>query len=184
MMCSHQFDDLTSVKCQKMVTKKLPHCEHSREVVCHQDPALVTCTELCDQPMDCCSKRCKGRCGRCQVLSSDVKDVTSGFILRAKHAEHPCERTLYCQHRCGGSCHPRDQVCNTECKQRCRLGCIHKICPELCSVPCDPCSEACPWKCVHHECPVACGSVCLFLLRLFSISLNFILFSDLCQAAV
>lgn len=161
---SYQLDDLTSVKCQKIVEKKLPYCEHSKRVPCYMDPASVTCTELCDQPMDCCPtpKICKGRCGECQARNLTPDEVPCGPIHRLNHAKHPCERVLYCQHRCGCPCHPKDQGCNKRCKQPCRQSCTHYKCPAPCFTPCSTsCLEMCPWRCDHHQCPVACGSVCL-----------------------
>ncbi|KAF9649047.1 hypothetical protein BDM02DRAFT_3095370 [Thelephora ganbajun] len=153
-------EDLKSVKCQKMVLKKLPYCEHSKQVACYKDPASATCTDLCDKPMSCCSKKCKGKCGECQKRNLDVNKARSGPIERINHTGHPCERPLYCQHLCGRPCHPKDQGCNDECKQSCRQDCIHYKCPNPCSATCAPCLEACPWKCAHYECPVACGSIC------------------------
>jgi len=157
---SHLLENLAAVKCQKMVLKKLPYCEHSKQVACFKDPASAFCNELCDQPMGCCSKKCKGQCGGCQKLNLDINKVRLGQIKRTKHPNHPCERVLYCQHLCGLSCHSKDQGCNSECKESCRQCCIHHKCQMPCSVTCAPCLEACPWKCAHHECPVACGSVC------------------------
>ena len=156
---SHMLEDLGLVKCQKRVLKKLPYCEHSKQAACHKDPSTVTCTDLCDQPMGCCSRKCKGKCGDCQKRNLDVTKARSGPITRVNHTGHPCERALYCQHFCGRLCHPKDQGCNNECKESCRQRCDHYKCPKPCSATCAPCLEACPWKCDHHECPVACGSV-------------------------
>lgn len=130
-------------------------------MACYKDPASATCAELCDKPMGCCSRKCKGRCGECQKLNLDVNTVRrSGPIARINHTQHPCERSLYCQHLCGRPCHPKDEGCNSECKQSCRQRCVHHKCPKPCSFTCTPCLEPCPWMCEHHECPVACGSVC------------------------
>ena len=157
---SHQLGDLSSIKCQKQVLKKLPYCEHSRRVPCHKGLSSAVCTELCDQIMGCCSKKCKGKCGECQKQNFNTDKALSGPIARVNHTYHSCERALYCQHLCGRPCHPMGQGCNDECKESCRQSCIHRFCPKSCSATCAPCSEACPWKCDHHECPVACGSVC------------------------
>jgi hypothetical protein len=159
---SHLLEDLKLVKCRKMVEKKLPYCEHSKLIPCSENPASAACIELCDQPLDCCSKKCKGRCGECQKWNLNVNQARSGPIERVNHTRHPCERGLYCQHLCGRPCHPKDQGCNSECKEPCRQRCIHYTCPDPCSATCAPCLDACPWKCAHHECPVACGSVCWF----------------------
>ena len=158
-MFSHQLKNLESIKCQKVVQKRLPHCEHSKQVACCEDPASITCTELCGQTMGCCSRKCKGRCEECRKRNLDADEVPSGVIVRVNHIEHPCERALYCQHLCGIPCHPEDKGCNSKCKQSCRQRCIHHTCVEPCSAICSPCLEACPWRCKHHECPVACGSV-------------------------
>lgn len=159
---SYQLEDLTSVKCKKIVRKKLPYCEHSNEVACYENPASVTCAALCDQPMVCCSKKCKGKCGGCQWQSLGIGEARSGLIARLNHTQHPCERALYCQHLCRSPCHPKDRDCNSECKESCRQQCAHYKCPNPCSAPCTPCLEPCPWRCAHHECPVPCGSVCCF----------------------
>ena len=159
---SYLLEGLEFVKCRKLVQKKLPYCEHSKQVACHKDPASATCTELCDQPMGCCSGKCKGRCGGCQKLNLDVNKVRSGPIARVNHTQHPCERALYCRHLCGRPCHPKDEGCNSECMQSCRQRCIHYKCSKPCSTICAPCLDACPWRCEHYECPVACGSVCRF----------------------
>ena len=143
-----------------MVLRKLPHCEHSKRVACYKDPASVNCTEPCDQPMECCPRKCEGRCGDCQKLNLNLNTVLLELIPRVNHTEHPCERSLCCQHLCGRPCHPKDTGCNSECRRSCRQRCIHHRCLEPCSAVCSPCPEACPWRCEHHECPVACGSVC------------------------
>ena len=172
-MFSHQLKNLESIKCQKVVQKRLPHCEHSKQVACCKDPASITCAEPCDKPMGCCSRKCNGRCGECQTRSLNVGEVRLGLIARVNHIEHPCKRVLYCQHLCGNPCHHEDKGCNSECKQPCRQRCVHRTCPEPCSAICPPCLEACPWRCEHHECPVACGSV-RWRLLFDSLSLKYI----------
>ena len=168
---SHLLEDLKAVECRKMVLKKLPYCEHSKQVPCCKDPASAVCAELCDQPMGCCSQNCKGKCGDCQKQNLDIDKDRSGSIKRVNHTVHPCERALYCQHLCGLSCHPKDRGCNNECRQPCRQRCIHHECPKYCFFTCAPCLEACPWKCAHHDCPVACGSVCRLHGWLVSVSM-------------
>ena len=174
---SRLLEELKSVKCEEMVLKKLPYCEHSKLVQCHRNPSSTTCTELCDQPMDCCSRKCKGKCGECQKQNLSVTSIRLGLIARINHVGHPCERALYCQHLCGRPCHPKDRGCNNECKESCRQRCIHHKCQKPCSATCAPCLEQCPWRCDHHECPVACGSV-----RRFDSDLLLVLakFSQIC----
>ena len=84
-MYSYLLGDLGFVKCQKMVQKKLPYREHSKRIACYKDPSSANCTEPCDQPMSCCSKKCKGKCGGCRKLDLDVKKVQSGLITLVNH---------------------------------------------------------------------------------------------------
>lgn len=161
---SHLLDKLHQFKCTKEVKKKLPQCEHSVTLPCHQDPAKTACKEPCGGEMNCCGRTCKSRCFECQKLSLDIKELagerSTTVVERSTHKYHLCERTLYCQHRCGNHCHPKDQGCNSTCQEQCRQQCDHQKCRRPCSVPCAPCMEPCSWKCSHRSCPVACGSVC------------------------
>ncbi|OSD04967.1 hypothetical protein PYCCODRAFT_1475560 [Trametes coccinea BRFM310] len=153
----YQLEDLASVKCGKMVRKALPTCEHFAMVACHRDPATVKCEAPCKGIMECCSKPCKSACGLCQALSPSPPQGEKN--PRSQHAFHPCERLLYCQHRCALPC-SREHECNTKCKSSCRQECTHHRCPKPCYEPCAPCMEPCNWSCAHFSCPVLCGSIC------------------------
>ncbi|KDQ62856.1 hypothetical protein JAAARDRAFT_202408 [Jaapia argillacea MUCL 33604] len=156
----HQMDNLAAIPCRERVVKRLPHCEHSAKVQCHQDPATVVCKETCNGQMGCCSRTCKSRCSDCQYLSRATPAPNpQGPVARSRHRPHPCERSLYCEHRCGLDCSERHE-CSTDCRQSCRQICSHHTCPKPCSDPCPPCMEPCGWRCIHHSCPVACGSIC------------------------
>ncbi|KAI0765957.1 hypothetical protein BD413DRAFT_606098 [Trametes elegans] len=138
----HQLANLGAVKCAQRVQRKLPGCEHQANMHCHQDPATVKCRERCAGALQCCSKPCKALCSDCQKLNRDrTEAVTSTrMVARSRHVSHPCERALYCQHKCGLPC-SQEHNCNT-------------------NEPCAPCMEACTWSCAHHSCPVLCGSIC------------------------
>lgn len=153
---SHLSDKLDKVKCLKEVVKKLPFCEHSASMACHQDPKIYRCMALCAKALDCCSKLCKARCSDCQLLS---KDSQATSVKRTVHKPHPCERTLYCQHQCKLDCHPKEKGCNSNCQELCQHQCTHRRCKDPCSTPCTPCMEQCTWQCQHFACPVSCGSV-------------------------
>lgn len=155
-------DHLDLVECTQRVTRRLPHCEHSTQMNCSQDPSTVQCKELCGGTTQCCSKRCKSQCSKCQKVTLTASGNTEqfGIIRRFQHAAHPCERLLYCQHLCGSAC-SQDHHCNPTCKKACRQQCAHTICKKRCYIPCVPCMEPCQWRCAHHACPVACGSVSL-----------------------
>lgn len=157
---SHLLEDLESFKCDEQVRKRLPGCEHTAAVPCHQDPSTVWCLEPCAQPLQCCTKTCKSTCSSCRSLTIDhTSPRKTGRIVRSHHAAHPCERMRYCGHKCGLDCHPKGQNCNPLCRQTCRQRCVHHKCPKICSEPCSPCMEPCTWSCAHQSCPVLCGSV-------------------------
>lgn len=157
---SHTLEKLQTVKCQKQVVKKLPGCEHSAATACHRDPSTVSCMEQCSGTLPCCTKTCKATCSSCRSLTIQQTPVqTIGKVARTHHTEHPCERLLYCEHKCGIQCHSKDTDCNSSCRQPCRQQCEHHKCPKPCSEPCAPCMEPCSWLCAHMACPVLCGSV-------------------------
>ncbi|KXN82337.1 NFX1-type zinc finger-containing protein 1 [Leucoagaricus sp. SymC.cos] len=157
----HLLEDLGSIKCHERVRKRLPGCEHTAITACHRDPSSVRCLEPCGQPLQCCTKTCKSACSSCRSLTiHHTASQTTGRIARSHHTAHPCERMLYCEHKCGLDCHPKDQNCNPSCQQTCRQQCVHHKCPKPCSEPCSPCMEPCTWSCAHLSCPVLCGSIC------------------------
>ncbi|PIL26781.1 hypothetical protein GSI_11117 [Ganoderma sinense ZZ0214-1] len=161
----HMLENLASVKCSKQVRKELPGCEHSAMVACHKDPATVHCLEPCGGTLQCCSRTCKAHCSACQSQTAQhANGVVSGApaargISRTHHVGHPCERLLYCQHKCGRDC-AKEHECNTECREACRQQCAHHRCKEPCFSPCAPCMKECEWACAHFKCPVLCGSIC------------------------
>jgi hypothetical protein len=157
-MGSHEMDDLTKVKCERKVEKKLPFCEHFSTIACHQDPAKIDCRSLCGQEMSCCSRRCAAQCHRCMRLSAPGGKPSSNPVSRSIHSPHFCQRLLYCQHPCNLTC-SQDHSCNSDCREPCRQECSHHKCDKPCSEPCPPCMDPCEWRCMHQACPVPCGSV-------------------------
>ena len=157
---NYMLEDLIFVKYHEQVYKQLPRCEHIAMMGCYRDPSTVQCSEIRAEPLDCCTRLCRSTCSQCQSLTSQNEDfLSSGRILRRHHAAHPCERLLYCEHKCNLKCHSKDQYCNASCQQACRQQCVYHKCPKPCSEPCSPCMEPCIWSCVHMACPVVCGSV-------------------------
>ncbi|EPQ57199.1 P-loop containing nucleoside triphosphate hydrolase protein [Gloeophyllum trabeum ATCC 11539] len=154
-----------SVPCNVPVKKQLPTCEHQAEMPCSQDPATHLCKSACGGTMACCGRPCGATCSQCQGLNTigralgDEEDAPPTVVPRIKHTEHPCTRTLPCEHRCQQAC-SENHECTTECKEPCRQVCVHARCKNYCSTPCSPCQEACTWTCAHYACPVPCGSVC------------------------
>ncbi|KAI0056438.1 hypothetical protein BV25DRAFT_1872764 [Artomyces pyxidatus] len=158
----HRLETLREVKCTEKISKRLPGCEHTALVSCHQDPGLVLCQEVCRGVMTCCSRTCNTRCHECQTITHSAQPAgvnVQGRQNRSHHRSHACERLLKCQHQCGLDCSP-DHECNGKCAQTCRQRCAHHKCAKHCWVPCPPCMEPCEWSCVHQSCPVLCGSIC------------------------
>ncbi|RDX40863.1 hypothetical protein OH76DRAFT_1412593 [Lentinus brumalis] len=158
----YMLEKLEAFKCNKKVQKKLPICEHSATMACHQDPSTVACREVCGGTLQCCTKTCKSPCANCYVLTIQQTPgaAPKGQVARTHHRSHPCERLLYCEHKCELPCHSKDSDCNTSCGQSCRQQCSHHKCPKPCYEPCAPCMEPCSWACAHASCPVLCGSIC------------------------
>ena len=151
-------ENVSSYRCRVEVRKKLPGCEHSAMIPCHRDPGNFTCSEPCGGALQCCSKTCKNTCFACQRVTRERTEKLIGRVQRTFHVAHPCDRTLYCEHKCGLDC-SKDHECNTSCSGTCRQQCVHHKCPKPCSEPCAPCMEPCTWTCWHMQCPVLCGSV-------------------------
>lgn len=139
--------------------KRLPFCEHQVELPCFRDPATKLCDATCGGQLECCSKTCQSKCHECRERSMVDSTAAPSSILRTTHQPHECDRSLYCQHLCGLSCHSGKEDCNDSCQEQCRQGCSHQTCTKGCSTPCPPCMEPCTWNCIHHSCPVPCGSV-------------------------
>lgn len=173
---SHLVDSLSEVFCDEVVTKALPNCEHTAQMMCSRDATLYRCEASCGGIMtSCCGRDCRSRCSECQQVNNKVDE---GPVLRQLHRQHPCQKTLYCEHLCANPC-SADHKCTTRCKEACRQVCSHARCRQHCSTPCAPCKERCTWSvkihrivcrkscahsihfrnCSHFTCPVPCGSV-------------------------
>ncbi|KIK63308.1 hypothetical protein GYMLUDRAFT_464195 [Collybiopsis luxurians FD-317 M1] len=151
----YEYDDLESVYCTEKIEKPLPGCKHSAIMACFMPPEKFRCTKVCSGITTCCGRTCKSSCADCQESNLSESKV----IGRRSHKEHPCDRTLYCQHLCGQAC-SQDHECTKFCKQQCRQRCTHHECPKSCGDACAPCAEPCEWICPHLSCPVTCGAIC------------------------
>ena len=97
---SHMMDFLQDVYCTVSVEKSLPTCEHIVGMMCSADPHQYSCRKKCSGTMLRCSRTCGAQCHQCQTLNPPAEDQLAAVIFRSKHMEHPCERTLFCEHRC------------------------------------------------------------------------------------
>ncbi|KAG9309780.1 hypothetical protein JVU11DRAFT_10154 [Chiua virens] len=146
----YQLDMLGNVRCDEEVVKQLQNCGHSASMPCFQDPENYRCRVRCTGLMTCCGKTCNASCNDCQVVDTDTE--------RTKHASHPCQKRLYCEHACQEPCSEGHEH-TTQCGLKCRQVCLHAQCKRPCYVPCAPCEQPC-MTCPHYTCPVPCGSVC------------------------
>jgi hypothetical protein len=144
------------IKCTKIVSKKLPSCEHSANMPCHQDPSTFICLEPCGIGYSCCSRSCNASCGDCQKLNSPAEGEDQ--VSRFTHVPHPCGRRLFCDHDCQDNCEVGHK-CSGSCAQQCRQVCPHRKCLKHCSALCYPCVKKCSWQCSHAKCPSTCGMV-------------------------
>ncbi|TFK44429.1 hypothetical protein BDQ12DRAFT_672980 [Crucibulum laeve] len=151
-------DNLEQVTCNVMVEKTLPNCEHIVPLKCSEDPVNYICTARCNGIMSCCGRNCGSSCYGCRTLPGNAS-VEGERTQRRNHTQHPCDKLLYCGHRCPKAC-SQDHECVTKCTEPCRQECIHAQCRQNCSTPCSPCQEKCTWKCQHYICPLPCGSIC------------------------
>ncbi|GJE94480.1 P-loop containing nucleoside triphosphate hydrolase protein [Phanerochaete sordida] len=151
-------DDLSQVRCDVRVKKKLPSCEHEADMGCSDDASQHECNAPCAGILACCGRNCKAYCHQCQGLNATTEGMGEA-VARRLHRAHPCQRRLYCEHECDRAC-SEDHECTTECKAPCRQTCAHAHCRQPCSTPCAPCQEPCLWQCPHQKCPAPCGSVC------------------------
>ncbi|KAJ7200706.1 hypothetical protein C8J57DRAFT_1413236 [Mycena rebaudengoi] len=160
----YRLDDLDGVLCTELVTKELPQCEHSMNMMCSSEPSQASCTSVCGGTMACCGRPCNSKCHQClqvnrQPLEADENQLPAIKVARIQHVEHPCQKPLFCAHSCSKPC-STDHKCTTICQQECRQQCLHSRCTNYCSTPCSPCQNPCTWICPHHKCPLPCGSIC------------------------
>ena len=139
---SHLWDNPAEIPCVVLVEKSLLNCRHVATMLCSTDPTAYLCNALCGGIMSCCGRNCSARCHQCQELNVGQTDRDRAGLL--KHREHPCQKSLFCQHRCMLSC-SQDHQCTTMCRAACRQACPHAKCKKHCSEPCAPCQEACTW---------------------------------------
>jgi hypothetical protein len=96
---SHLMETLQDVFCDALVTKPLPHCEHTAQLACSQSPENHMCMTPCRRERPCCSKACPSACGQCQTLNTPDDDLYAttipGLIVRKEHMSHTCKKTLY-----------------------------------------------------------------------------------------
>ncbi|RGB37021.1 hypothetical protein C1646_652342, partial [Rhizophagus diaphanus] len=151
-----QIQIMDSIKCKTLVSKKLPYCEHSKNIRCSESAEDANCTELCRKQLEC-GHECLSLCSECQ-------NQTNAIILPIERTQHGkcqnvCDRLLFCGHICKSSCHEGNEC--PPCKNDCTVICKHTSCHKPCLEPCAVCAEKCLWECIHQgRCELSCGAPC------------------------
>ncbi|XP_072308697.1 NFX1-type zinc finger-containing protein 1-like [Eucyclogobius newberryi] len=160
-------------KCNVMLEKTIPRCQHKQMVPCHKDPNSFVCQEPCQKTLDC-EHPCDSVCGKPCTTKCKVK---INFDLKCGHSKDdfcyykrqpekvvctvPCKQLLKCGHDCPGNCHHcHEGRYHVNCSQKCErlLVCSHK-CQAPCT-NCPPCARPCENCCVHSQCSRLCGQPC------------------------
>lgn len=149
----HEAQDLTQVKCQQTVIKKVSLCGHEIKVACHTDINKTKCRTICGENLPC-GHQCKRPCWQCKSTSDKVVKVNHGVCTNA------CGRSFTtCNHECRGVCHGKEPC--IPCSLPCEIRCSHSRCGKKCYESCTPCAEQCTWTCSHRErCTMPCAVPC------------------------
>uniref|UniRef100_A0A8B9KLP9 Zinc finger, NFX1-type containing 1 n=1 Tax=Astyanax mexicanus TaxID=7994 RepID=A0A8B9KLP9_ASTMX len=162
-------------KCEVLLEKIIPQCQHIQKMPCHQEPELFVCQEPC-QKMLSCGHQCQASCGEpcttfCQVIvpmtlkcghTQDEECGTSENVTGQLNCRNKCKTVLKCGHPCPGTCHECFQGrLHRSCRHKCQhiLPCSHQ-CRVPCSRGCPPCTLPCENRCVHSVCKKKCGQPC------------------------
>ncbi|KAF1930727.1 uncharacterized protein M421DRAFT_99346 [Didymella exigua CBS 183.55] len=162
--CGHSKDQVPcyqtlnrdSIRCDVLVHKEVPGCNHAVELKCSIDVEheKFKCPYSCSEVLPC-GHACPGSCGRCVQVD----------LVGQSHVEHiKCTKTCgrkhgTCNHNCGRTCHGGSD-CGL-CQQPCEVRCKHSGCKRKCFESCAPCVEQCVWSCEHQGgCTMPCSASC------------------------
>jgi len=123
--CGHSKDDVqchrsqepSMIRCDVLVDKKVPNCEHKVHIQCWRDvtSATFSCPTPCGADL-ACGHRCPGTCGRCRR-----EDTYNKVIFRHSTCMKICSRKLAaCNHTCLRTCHDGEECgpCLLQCEVR------------------------------------------------------------------
>ncbi|GES76034.1 P-loop containing nucleoside triphosphate hydrolase protein [Rhizophagus clarus] len=109
-----------SIKCKTLVSKKLLHCEHYKDIRCSKSVNKVNCTELCGKLLEC-GHECPDLCFECYERSKSQKhknkntSIIANFFNSIEQTTHHgecqnvCGKLLPCEHACKSICHGRSK---------------------------------------------------------------------------
>ncbi|PKC62485.1 P-loop containing nucleoside triphosphate hydrolase protein [Rhizophagus irregularis] len=123
--------DKDSIKCKVLVSKKLQHCEHYKDIRCFESVNMAKCTELCGKQLEC-GHKCPDLCSNCQERSKSQKSedkntsiLASLFFSIEQTPQHGkcqsvCDKLLFCGHTCESNCHERSECppCVNNCPRK------------------------------------------------------------------
>lgn len=145
-----------AIRCQEMIDRKIPGCDHTVKLACHIDISSpgFNCRAECRDILPC-GHNCRSACYQCRVR----KD---GEIVETNHGicQQPCGRKYTtCPHTCSSVCHGEAKC--APCGQPCEVRCSHSRCSKPCHEPCAPCAEEeCASHCPHTQCSMPCAAPC------------------------
>lgn len=99
----HETKNLPKVKCNVLILKTVPGCNHAVRVFCSTDveSAMFSCPEACNSDL-ACNHKCQGSCGKCNLRTTEDRPATVQHLKCSK----PCGRPHpTCNHTCSQKCH-------------------------------------------------------------------------------
>ncbi|GAB1605470.1 NFX1-type zinc finger-containing protein 1-like [Argonauta hians] len=156
--------------CITIVTKIMPLCLHSQEMLCSSDVTTFSCQMPCPKELDC-GHKCPNKCGEsCQVhCSTIIENIcprghnTLIECCKKDICLTPCKEILDCGHLCQENCSECSKFhTHKSCMQKCSriLVCGHECSSQDCS-SCIPCVRRCKNRCNHNTCVKTCGEPCI-----------------------
>ncbi|XP_071151208.1 LOW QUALITY PROTEIN: NFX1-type zinc finger-containing protein 1-like [Mytilus edulis] len=162
-------------KCNAIVVKTIPKCQHRKRMPCHKDPQSASCDERC-QAIISCGHRCRKQCTDSCNIEDDCKELVK-INARCGHEvtapcytkyDAPCKLSCKGILKCGHVCKGTHSECSQgrlhkPCEAKCarNLVCGH-ICKGYCNNRCPPCTQICDRKCIHGDrCKNRCGDSCI-----------------------
>lgn len=113
----HQTLDLTKIRCNTLVQKRVPSCNHLINTECSRDvtSVLFSCSTACKTLLSC-GHTCPGTCGKCSG-----RDVNGQLVAHHAPCNKKCDRPFStCNHRCTKFCHTGQECgpCVLKCEVR------------------------------------------------------------------
>ena len=170
----------TCPACRVKMNKVIPGCGHIGKIMCHVDPADVSCKAPCSKKCPqghLCSKLCSEYCGPCTTIVPKIHP-TCGHLQNTycsmdpslSKCCHPCERTCHTNpsdpHKCKklcylpcGDCKEKVVKILPQCGHKQSVACYRDPHTHTCQVPCEK-KLSCGHPCTN-QCGVPCTTNCM-----------------------